>query len=79
MDFIFDGKALSDFGYVIAYENAVSENTVVSGMSYQTIKPALSDISHKVAHEYSENLSTTFLIMKNYCVYDNQNMTDDDI
>ena len=80
MDFIFDGVALSDLGYVIAYDGLVSENAVVSGMTYNTIKPALYDVSRKVGHVYDANLTTTFNIIKNPCVYkDTFNLSNDDI
>lgn len=80
MDFIFDGVALSDFGYVIAYDGLRSENAVVSNLTYNTIKPALYDISRKVSHTYESNLTTTFIIIKNPCIYNNNlNMTNDEI
>lgn len=80
MDFIFDGIALSDFGYLVVYDGKPSENAVVSNMNYSTIKPALFDISRKVAHNYEANLTTTFMVMKNPCVHkDNLDMTNDDI
>jgi hypothetical protein len=80
MDFIFDGVALSDFGYVVAYDGLRSENTVVSNMTYNTIKPALYDISRKVSHNYDANLTTTFIIIKDPCIYnDNFYMTNDEI
>lgn len=80
MDFIFDGVSLSDLGYVIAYDGLVSENEVVSGMGYNTIKQALSDVSRKVGHVYDANLTTTFNIMKNPCIFtDTFYLSNDDI
>lgn len=80
-DFIFDGQALSDFGYVIASDGAIDETLDVSSMNYQLIKSAMSDISYKVAHEYPDNYSRTFMIIKNNCkdVESNGSLTDDDI
>ena len=80
MDFIFDGVALSDLGYVIAYDGLVSENAVVSNMTYNTIKPALYDVSRKVGHLYDANLTTTFNIIKNPCIFtDTFYMNNDEI
>jgi len=80
MDFIFDGVSLSDLGYVIAYDGLVSENAVVSGMGYNTIKQAMSDVSRKVGHTYDANLTTTFNIMKDPCIFtDTFYLTNDDI
>ena len=80
MDFIFDGIALSDFGYIVVYDGKQSENAVVSNMAYNTIKPALYDISRKVSHNYESNLTTTFIVIKNPCIYnDNLDMTNDEI
>ena len=79
-DFIFDGKALSDFGYIAVMEN--QEDTIpVSAMQYETIKSALSDISHRVAYNYENNYTSTLLIMKSSCEFDEDdlNMSNDDI
>ena len=80
MDFIFDGVALSDLGYVLAYDGLVSENAVVSSMTYNTVKPALFDVSRKTSHIYESNLTTTFTIMKNPCLFgDTFYMNNDEI
>lgn len=79
-DFIFDGRALSDFGYMAVFEN--SEDVIdVSAMQFNTIKAALSDINHRVSHTYEQNYTSTFLIMKNFCdtPEEEQWMTHDDI
>jgi len=39
-------------------------------MQFETIKAALSDISRKTSHTYESNYTSTFLIMKNSCDYD---------
>ena len=67
MDFEFDGKTLSSFGLTMFYEGVREEQLTVSGMAFETIKSALSDISLKAAHSYSDNYSTTLLLMKNCC------------
>ena len=78
-DFIFDGQALSDYGYVLFLEG--EEDIVVSNMTFETIKGARSDASQNVGYTYGEPYSTTFTIMKNMCVYegDEQFLTRDDI
>ena len=79
-DFIFDGKALSDFGYMLSYEN--SEDVLdVSKMQYNTVKGALSDVSYRVSYSYEQNYTSTFTIVKSYCDFepDELFMTNDDI
>lgn len=78
-DFIFDGQALSDFGYVLIRED--EEEIVVSNMTFETIKGARTDASQQIGYSYGEPYSTTFTIMKNFCEYegDEQFMTRDDI
>lgn len=67
MDFEFDGKTLSSFGMIMFYDGVREEQLAVSGMAFETIKSALSDISLKAGYSYNENYSTTLLIMKNCC------------
>ena len=67
MDFMFDGERLSDWGYMICYDGANEEELPVSSMVYDTIKASFSDVVHKVAHNYEENYSRTFAIMKSPC------------
>ena len=79
-DFIFDGQALSDFGYIAIFEN--SEDVIeVSAMQYENIKGALSDISHRVSYNYEQNYTSTFLIIKSECENNEDElwMTHDDI
>lgn len=79
-DFIFDGRQLSDFGYIAIFEGSQDE-VDVSVMQYEEIKAALSDISYKVSHSYENNLTSTFHIMKDPCeFYDEDSyMTNDEI
>lgn len=78
-DFIFDDKALSDFGYMFFLQD--EEEIVVSNMTFTTIKGARTDASQSVGYTYEEPYSTTFTIMKNPCSYDadEQQLTRDDI
>lgn len=79
-DFIFDGKALSDYGYILCSFNGMIDETVpVSNMEYTTIKAPLSDISVKISSSYPENLSTTRQICKNPCLPNSDYITDDEI
>lgn len=80
MSFIFDGQLLEDFGYVEFFDGLRSENLTVSGMTYETIKSALSDISLRVNHTYDSDYSTTLMIMKNPCEDTEESwLTEDDI
>lgn len=70
-DFIFDGKTLSSFGYVLCAFNGLDiETTPISNMEYTTIKAPLSDVSAKVSSDYPENLTTTIQICKSPCEYE---------
>lgn len=81
MDFEFDSVKLSDKGYILVFDGKNDENLPVSQMTYDTIKGALSDISHKVSHNYGDNYTRTFLIMKSPCENndDELDMTEDDV
>lgn len=67
MDFRFDGTKLSSKGYMMYADGVSDEEVTVSGMMFDVIKASLSDVSHKVAHNYSENYTRTFSIMKSPC------------
>ena len=80
-DFIFDGKALSDFGYMVIFEET-EEDVAVSNMKFSNIKGAKSDISQQVSYNYDDNYSTTFTIIKSLCggVDDNEGyLTNDEV
>ena len=80
-DFIFDGQRLSDFGYIIVDFNSSAGVTTsnVSKMSYTDVKAPLSHKSHNVSTTYDENLSKQIQIMKNHCMNDNIEITNDDL
>ena len=80
MDFMFDGETLSSKGYMVYYDNIEDEELPTSSMTYKTIRAAMSDISHMVAHEYEDNYSRVFAIMKSPCE-NNEDMvlTEEDI
>lgn len=65
-DFIFDGKALSDFGYMVLFEES-EDNIEVSNMKFTEIKGAKSDVSQQTSYNYENNYSTTFTIIKDIC------------
>ena len=66
-DFIYDGRALSDFGYVLVFDNN-EEELDISSIELNTISSARNDRSYNVGYKYSENYSRTFYITKNPCV-----------
>lgn len=78
-DFIFDGKALSDFGYICFLED--EEYIAISNMTFETIKGAQTDASQQVGYSYEEPYSTTLTIIKNHCDYNGEELflTRDDI
>jgi hypothetical protein len=65
-DFIFDGKLLSDFGY-IAIQQDSEETPDVSAMKFDTIQGARTDKAHRVSYNYEQNYTTTFTLIKNSC------------
>lgn len=78
-DFIFDGRSLSEFGYVALY-GTDSDEINVSQMEYATVQGARSDVAQKAGYKYSDNYSTTFSIIKNNCdSYEDEELTNDDI
>lgn len=70
-DFIFDGMALSDFGYILFFEES-DDSVTVSNMEFGSIKAARSDAHQKVSYSYNDNYSCEFTIMKNICMYDEE-------
>ena len=78
-DFIFDGLKLSDFGYIIMHEGVVDDTSMVSDMSFTTIKGAKSDILRKVASPYEDTYHVDISIMKNPCQDGDLDLTNDDI
>lgn len=79
MDFKFDGTKLSSKGYIIYHEGLLEENRPTSTMMYDVIKASLSDVSHKVSHNYESNYTVTFNIMKDPCTYDDTFLTEEDV
>ena len=66
-------------GYLILYDNAVDETSLVSTMDFATFKAAQSDISHKTSTSYTEGLTRVISIYKNPCEHENLNLTNIDI
>lgn len=78
-DFIFDGRTLSSFGYMLIFENS-EETQDVSSMNLEEIKGARNDRSYSTGYKYGDNYTATYTIMKDICVFpDNQDMTDEDV
>lgn len=79
-DFLYDGRALSEFGYILLMENS-EEQMDTSNMEIKNIKGARNDKSIGVGYQYGENLTATYLIMKDFCEFpdDELDLTDDDV
>lgn len=79
-DFLYDGRALSEFGYILLFENS-EEQMDTSNMEMRTIKGARNDKSIGVGYQYGENLTATYLIIKDFCEFpdDELDLTDDDV
>lgn len=78
-DFIFDGRSLSSFGYVLINTNT-EDTQDVSEMELEYIKGARNDRSYSAGYKYDANLTATYTIIKDYCEFpDNQDMTDEEV
>lgn len=77
-DFIFDGRSLSSFGYIMFSNSDDTQN--VSNMEMDTIKGARNDKAYSVGYKYGENYSATYSIMKNTCLNpEDEYLSDDDV
>lgn len=80
IDFLFDGKNLSGYGYIICSFDGISTETVTaSNITFQTIKAPFSNVSKKTSATYEDNLQTTFCICKNPSTTETLELTADDI
>ena len=78
-DFIFDGRSLSSFGYILVYTNT-EDTQDVSEMEIESIKGARNDKAYSVGYKYDNNYIATYTIIKNFCEFpDNQDMTDEEV
>lgn len=67
-DFLFDGKELSSFGYILCSFDAVGfENIPVSELTYQTVQAPFAPKALKTSASYEGNLSRTITICKQTC------------
>lgn len=80
-DFLFDGKELSSFGYMLCTFDSVNLETMpVSELTYHTIKAPLSNTTRKTSTSYDSNLSKTLTICKSTCNSNNiPSITADDL
>ena len=78
-DFIFDGRTLSSFGYMLVFEN--TEDTIeTSTVELKTIKGARNDRSYVVGYEYADNYNGVYHVIKDPCQFPNDPyITDDEI
>ena len=78
-DFIFNGRSLSSFGYVLINTNT-EDTQDVSEMELEYIKGARNDRSYSAGYKYDANLTATYTIIKNFCEFpDDQDMTDEEV
>lgn len=78
-DFIFDGRTLSSFGYILVMENT-DEAIDVSQITFSEIKGARNDRLYRAGYKYEQPYSGTYTIIKNFCENGtNPDMTDEDI
>lgn len=81
-DFIFDNLRLSDFGYIICNFNSTNsdiEISAISDISFIDINSPVSHISHNVTTSYTDNLSKTIQIIKNPCIYNTLEISNNEL
>lgn len=81
-DFEYDGKTLTDLGYIICQFDAGSGTETISNGSNLTFNTVPADHHKKdylVSSEYSESLTTTIQLCKNDYIYDDKEITDDEV
>lgn len=67
-DFLFDGKELSSFGYIICSFDAIGfENIPVSELTYHTVQAPFATRTLKTSASYDSSLSKTITICKQTC------------
>lgn len=67
-DFLFDGKELSSFGYMIcSFDSVGFENLPVSELTYHTVQSPLSAKALKTSASYEDSLSKTITICRQTC------------
>ncbi len=81
-DFEYDGKTLTDLGYIVCRFDTNGGTETVSNGSNLTFNTVLSDY-HKneylISSEYSEPLTATIQICKNDCIYDDKEITPEEV
>ena len=73
-DFLFDGQRLSDMGYTIASIDGSTESVSGGNIEFNSVKPANSDKYKFYGANYNEVLTWTFTIMKNPCLYNDEEL-----
>lgn len=68
-DFLFDDERLSDYNMMLCSFDSGGVETVSMGnnITFNTVKPALSDTNFFIGTSYDEMLTATFQICKNVC------------
>lgn len=73
-DFLFDGQRLSDMGYIIASIDGSTESVSGGNIEFNSVKPANSDKYKFYSANFNEVLTWTFTIMKNPCLYNDEEL-----
>lgn len=81
-DFEYDGRKLSDMGYIICdFNHGGDLQTVTNGsqISFQTTAVSSGSKQELLSTEYDECLTATFQICKNPCIYEDMGITGEEI
>lgn len=77
-DFIFDGEALSDYGYILCAFEGDSVSWEGGDVTFTTIKPPNSDKQVFYTSSQENSLTTTCCICKNPCDHEDIDITQED-
>lgn len=81
-DFEYDGKRLSDIGFVVANittDGSTETVSIGSTLTWNTVKNNCSSINKITSTQYDEAYSTTFEICKDPCSYDNHYINEEEL
>lgn len=80
-DFLFDNEHLSSYNMILCDFNGEASETISMGnsLTFNTIKPSLSDSNFLSSSSYDEVLSATIQICKNFCNNEDIELSVEDI
>lgn len=81
-DFEYDGKTLTDLGYIICQFDAGSGTETISNgspITFNTVSADYGKNNYLISSEYSEPLTATIQLCKNDCINDDMEITPEEV